>query len=113
MITGSDSKVRGAVLKMGRTGTVIRRPVSKLYPFVQRSVPNEGNNGTTEKIIHVGPLSDVANSIPTLQNGETNVVDRNVIRIDDVVNPAHNTAGGRVRREAAVVGELRRKFGNS
>ena len=135
LITGSDNKVRGATLKMGRTGCIIRRPVNKLYPFVQSSMPNEGNHeisvrqlpdegnianvndenplseGATENVDDVNIRND-SNSSPN--EGETENADQRVIRNVNVVHPAdnENAVGGRVRRKAAVVGELRRKFGN-
>ena len=40
----NDSKVRGAKIKFGKTGTLIDRPLNKLYPHEVNSDSNEGRN---------------------------------------------------------------------
>ena len=37
-------KVRGAKIKFGKTGTLIDRPLNKLYPHEVNSDSNEGRN---------------------------------------------------------------------
>ena len=35
LISGQDGRIRGAHVKVGRTGALIKRPVNRLYPFVK------------------------------------------------------------------------------
>ena len=44
LIPGTDGKVCGATVKIGKTGSYIQRPINKLYPFVQRNDPNASND---------------------------------------------------------------------
>ena len=64
LISTSDNRIRGATVRLGKTGTLLNRPVNKLYPLeIRRKVHSE--------------------KPPT-----------------------------RIRRDAAVIGELKRKFGH-
>ena len=72
LIIGTDGKIRGAEIKSGKTGVIVRRPVNKLYPLVPNSC----------RIENINP-------------------------IDVSTNTEH-----RPKRNAAISGELRRKFGN-
>ena len=35
IIRGRDERIRGADVKVAKSGAVIKRPVNRLYPFVQ------------------------------------------------------------------------------
>ena len=35
IIAGRDGRVRGAEVKVGKSGAIIRRPVNRLYPVVK------------------------------------------------------------------------------
>ena len=39
IIPGRDGRIRGAVVKVGKSGAVIRRPVNRLYPLVKAKLP--------------------------------------------------------------------------
>ena len=67
LITSEDGKIRGAEVKIGKTNSIIRRPVNKLYPLV---------TNTEEETVDNTPFN------------------------------AHN----RPKRNAAEIGQLRRKF---
>ena len=34
LIPGRDNRIRGAEVKVGKTGALIRRPVNRLYPLL-------------------------------------------------------------------------------
>ena len=38
VIPGRDGRVRGAEVKVGKTGALIRRPINRLYPLVVNTV---------------------------------------------------------------------------
>ena len=118
LLASSDEKVRGAKLKIGRTGSTIKRPINKLYPFVQCEKHSEGESD----IRSVFKVRKRVETDSTQRNDESAVTenvessDINVRNNESVRNVENdltsNVVPNRVRREAAIVGELRRKLGN-
>ena len=82
----NDSKVRGAKIKVGKTRSLIDRPLNKLYPLEVNSDNNEGRN-------------TVSSSLDENYKSE--------LQIDEKVN-----VNLRPKRQAAVTDEIRRKFTN-
>ena len=39
IIPGRDGRIRGAIVKVGKSGAIIRRPVNRLYPLVKYEAP--------------------------------------------------------------------------
>ena len=126
----SDGLVRGAVIKLAKTGNLIRRPVNKLYPFIQndtsddsdiRSVSksrrrtDDDNRNVSEAInedegSEKTSVSDVPPNEGVISENDVNVHDSSIE--DDIsdfgMNP--NAVPVRARREAAIMGELRRRL---
>ena len=75
LIRGKDKNVRGAKVLVGKTGFIIERPTSKLYPI------------------------------------ETSIYNKNTAK-DDVNTDVNIDDNRRSMRDAAMLGELRRRFGN-
>ena len=80
----NDSKVRGAKIKVSKTGTLIDRPLNKLYPFEVNSDNNEGGNA-------------VNSSLDENYKGD--------LQINEKVN-----VNLRPKRQAVVTGEIRQKL---
>ena len=98
LIKGNDSKIRGAVLKIGKTGSIIKRPVNKLYPFVQRKFENysvTNSRKSTECKVDKLHVNDDVSSYENINEFE--------------LNHPQNANGVRLRREAAIIGEFRRR----
>ena len=127
LITSGDEKVRGAVLKLGKTGNTMKRPICKLYPFVQPNELNESNESSRSAVeTHRRPnegletelRNDDSSLIPQNERGvhyEINEFDsfdeEDVIQnVGNIRNPTN--ARHRLRREAAIIGELNRRLGN-
>ena len=110
LIPGTDGKVRGATVKIGKTGSYIQRPINKLYPFVQRNDPNASNDDIHS--IFKSPNS----------SSDTNDVSGNEItdkrqpskrqNAQQLVMPKYENTRG-ARREATIIGELRCKLGKN
>ena len=89
VITSNDGKIRGAGVKMGKTNTLIRRPVNKLYPLI---TSNDDTINTTPYTVESNKESG---SSTTHTVGKRHVDEK---KKDE-----------RPRRNAAVIGELRRQ----
>ena len=96
LIVGQGNVVRGAVLKIGKTGTTMKRPVNKLYPLLQYKVPNEDCNEACK---------NNRDNVETVRQKNTHNVGDNIQLRGETSNVIT-----RARREAAIVGELRRKL---
>ena len=77
VLPSKDGCVRGAVVKVGKTGTIINRPVTKLYPLEYFKL--SANNPT--------------------QNSTADIREETINEVPD-----------RRRREASVLGEIRRRW---
>ena len=49
LIAGSDGLIRGALVKLGKTGSKINRPVNKLYPLITSMEDNDEINKPVEE----------------------------------------------------------------
>ena len=125
LIESKDGKIRGAEVKVGRTGALINRPITKLYPIVSdKSAPvqttpdiNTEMTSNIDSTIHtsdttdnsitevIDPLDDIKVSNELSNEGKL------FIR-DDRENSteATPTSTRRVRRNAAIMGELKRRL---
>ena len=92
LIKGGDGFVRGAEIKTGKTGAIIRRPVNKLYPLVTRIC--ESNNDET--FVKNSKCSKRNVALPSVHEDDNNEI--------------LGKRSQRPKRNAAVTGELRRKF---
>ena len=101
LIVSSDGQIRGVEVKLAKSGNVIKRPVNKLYPLVLRHEAN--TNDTPSDSVQdmlISRTSDTPDAT-ALPSAKMNNITDNLPVIE------------RVRRNAAVAGELRRKFGNT
>ena len=80
LLISNDGQVRGAEVKIGKTNSIIRRPVNKLYPLI-----------TAENNVDSKPFCNKLN-----ETGET----------DETGEAKINK---RQRRNAAILGDIRRK----
>ena len=91
-----------------RTGNILKRPVNRLFPFVQRDKPTS----TLEKTIPNGGDELQSNDTDDMSANEVEENENREITPNAEVLRTTNVHKDRVRREAAVVGELRRKLGD-
>ena len=96
LISGSDGNVRGATVKLAKSGNLINRPTNKLYPIL----PCEDN---------VSPDTSKSISVPkeVINVSVKNYAETPALRKD---NPGTNTPNRPVRKTAKI-GEHRRRFG--
>ena len=118
LLAGADSKVRGAMVKLAKTGNIMKRPVNKLYPFVQRKsfVDTSENKDEAQEynlnneIVNATKLGNKTGNDGSVTD-TSNMNTRSVDSISDRKKLPIDTEAmdNRVRRKAAVIGDLRRK----
>ena len=91
LIVSGDGSTRGAEIKVAKTGHMIKRPVNKLYPLVMN----------TDAECNVNNLNSSEIDIENPSN-----------KVDCPSSSIENNVGRKSKRDAAIVGELRRKFQN-
>lgn len=103
LIVGPDDIIRGAKVKVAKTGIVITRPLNKLYPIEINRGTNDSNNDNQS--------CDVTNSTDS-RNSDTFENPEFSINNSDNVNNERETLciNARPRREAAVHADLKRKY---
>ena len=84
LLTSKDGNCRGAEVKIGKTSSIIRRPVNKLYPLV--------------------PSSDDVNSDPYKADENVDIRDLKDRYSSEHIGSSANDAS-KQRRKAAIVGE--------
>ena len=107
LISGSDNQIRGAEVKLGRTGAVIRRPVNKLYPLL-----------TNTDVVDNTPftMSQKSAASDSSRNVQRNVASNNMeiqtyrAQSDTDLDTTPVEIRKRPKRKAALAGEARRKF---
>ena len=100
VITSNDGKIRGAEVKMGKTNTLIRRPVNKLYPLIT------SNDDTINTTPYTVESKKESGSSTTYTVGKRHVDEK---KKDANVMTDNFDSMKRPRRNAAVIGELRRQ----
>ena len=117
----SDGSIRGSELKVGITGSTIRRPVKKLYPLVPNDVDDNPIDADeipidADKIpIDANDIID-ANEKPfdPIPIDANDIVDANEKpKISNTHTNHGRYRGRRAPRTAAIIGEIRRKFDNN
>ena len=102
LLHGGDGCIRGAEVKLSRSGNRIRRPVSKLYPLVTETENSdiEDKNESIAARNLIGE-TDIIPSTDTKEVSES----RSSKRSPDIEKQGRHGP----RRVAAIVGEIRRK----
>lgn len=132
LLPSSDGQIRGAAVKIGKTGSLIQRPINKLYPFVQRNEHNEDSNDVSSIFKTRSRTNDGINTADEVDNTLKHNATTMAIPEDETPNegatraynsskrttrkfemPMYENYRGIIRREAAIVGEIRRRLGNS
>ena len=103
LVPSRDGSVRAVKVLVGKTGSTLERPVNLLYPLefdveISDAMPTGSPKAVRDNI---DSTSDLENGQP-----EASVMEMNENRDSSTPNPRV-----RIRREAAVLGEIRRKFG--
>ena len=105
LIPGGDGCVRGAVVKMGKTGATIKRPVNKLFPLVTANY----QSGTSMVQNEGSAISKISVDSGMQPTGTTaDMLDSDASRTSSVHgSPTHQSL--RTRRTAAIQGETKRR----
>ena len=124
LIISDDEEVRGAEIKTGKTGIIIKRPVSKLYPIVtdirdtDNRSPNDESSCTDNISLPIRPSSPVMKPRNMVDNSTViHGVDSRIGTENKEINASTSNVDSlnmdktdeRVRCKAAILGELRRK----
>ena len=108
LIKGHDEKIRGALVRTSQ-GTELKRPANKLYPIECVKYNQIENDMINDNNDLVNDNNDLVNDNNDMVNDNNDLVNDNKNEVDNDINNG-NESKKRLKREAAVVGELKRKF---
>ena len=99
LIISNDGQIRGAEVKVAKTNVIIRRPVNRLYPLIT----------STDKpdVVDTRPFRNELSSACETKKNSNDVKEIDTMNEDNSAN-AYETKS-RPKRNAAVIGEMRRK----
>ena len=102
LIRGSDGIVRGATVKLAKSGNMINRPINKLYPLLPST-----NDIVNSKDVR----TEITDTRPKRNNKANEQDDANeqIIKSKDSRTVVNNT---RPKRNAAKLGENKRRLGS-
>ena len=104
LIPGNDGHVRGARVKLGKSKHVISRPINRLYPIELQQNENIDSENKIDKDISEenNCNGDIVKDIDTKIGG----------RVHDEVPVETNDKNRCVKRNAAILGTIRRRYLN-